>query len=72
MDPDEEDISDPELFVELLNFLDNEMTSEERSNFLNNTLQNIVNRALNLKRWKPRNGLHFSLQQQCKLIAFRF
>lgn len=63
LDPDE-DIPDPNLFVGFLNFLDNDLTSEERNNFFNNTLKIITQRALNLKQWKPRGGLHFSLQQQ--------
>lgn len=28
----------------------------------------MINRALNLKQWKPGGGLHFSLQQQGKFI----
>lgn len=63
LDP-EEDITDPNLFVDFLHFLDKDLTSEERNNFLNNTLKNIITRASNLKQWKPRDGLHFSLQQQ--------
>ncbi|XP_063903078.1 uncharacterized protein LOC135122663 isoform X2 [Zophobas morio] len=63
LDP-EEDTNDPDIFVGLLNFLDNDLTSEERSNFLNKTLQNLIIRALKLKECKPKNGLHFSLQQQ--------
>lgn len=65
LDPDE-DIPDPNLYVGFLNFLDNDLTSEERNNFFNRTLKCIVKRALSLKQWKPRGGLHFSLQQQRK------
>lgn len=67
LDPDDEDSADNQLFIGLLNFLDNDLTIEERSNFLNKTLQNMVNRALELKKHKPRGGLHFSLQQQRKV-----
>jgi poly(ADP-ribose) glycohydrolase len=63
LDP-EEDTTDPDTFVGFLNFLDNDLTSEERSNFLNKTLPSIVKRALKLKENKPKDGLHFSLQQQ--------
>lgn len=66
LDPDE-DIADPHLFIGLLNFLDNDLNNEERSNFLNKTLPNVVRRALALKEYKPKGGLHFSLQQQRKL-----
>lgn len=65
LDPDDEEKKDPDLFIGLLNFLDNDLTCEERSNFLTKTLPNMVNRALQLKQWKPGGGLHFSLQQQC-------
>ncbi|GLV39189.1 Poly(ADP-ribose) glycohydrolase [Carabus blaptoides fortunei] len=64
LDPDDEERRDPDLFIGLLNFLDNDLTCDERSNFLTKTLPNIVNRALQLKQWKPGGGLHFSLQQQ--------
>lgn len=67
LDPDE-DLPDPEQFVGLMNFLDNELTSEERSNFLNKTLPNMIKRALNLKQLKPKDGLHFSLQQQREIV----
>lgn len=69
LDPDDEEIRDPDLFIGLLNFLDNDLTCEERSNFMTKTLPNMINRALNLKQWKPGGGLHFSLQQQSKSIS---
>lgn len=64
LDPEDEEKTERETFAELENFIDNELTEEERIHFLQNTLPNISNRAINLKKWKPRNGLHFSLQQQ--------
>lgn len=67
LDPDEE-VADPQQFVGLSNFLDNELTSEERSVFFNKILPTIVNRALRIKELKPKNGLHFSLQQQRKYL----
>lgn len=69
LDPDE-DLPDPEQFIGLLNFLDNDLTCEERCNFLSKTLPNVIKRALSLKQLKPKDGLHFSLQQQRKL-AFK-
>lgn len=65
LDPDE-DISDPNQFVGLSNFIDNELTSEERTIFFSRTLPSIANRALKIKHLKPKTGLHFSLQQQRK------
>ncbi|KRT79940.1 hypothetical protein AMK59_6474, partial [Oryctes borbonicus] len=71
LDPDE-DLPDPEQFIGLLNFLDNDLTSEERSNFLNRTLPNIIKRALSLKQLKPKDGLHFSLQQQPDCVELEY
>lgn len=65
LDPDE-DIVDPQQFVGLLNFLDNDLTCEERGIFFNKTLPCMINRALKIKELRPKNGLHFSLQQQRK------
>ncbi|KAF5270474.1 hypothetical protein FQA39_LY08352 [Lamprigera yunnana] len=64
LDPEDEEKIERESFVELLNFLDNELAEEERNHFLTDTLPSMVNRAINLKKWKPKGGLHFSLQQQ--------
>ena len=66
LDPDE-DLPDPEQFIGLLNFLDNDINNDERSDFLRKTLPNIIKVALRLKELKPTGGLHFSLQQQCKI-----
>lgn len=63
MDPDD-DTPDPQQFVGLLNFLDNDMTIKERSDFLNKILPCMANRACDLRQYRPKNGLHFSLQQQ--------
>lgn len=63
LDPDEDPI-DPQQFVGLLNFLDNDLSGEERSKFLQKTLPSMAQRAANLKELKPKGGLHFSLQQQ--------
>lgn len=69
IDPDD-DIKDPELMKGLELFLEEEMTEEERRDFLDNTIRIMVNRALHLKRWRPPKGLMFSLQQQSKKYNF--
>ncbi|XP_066257056.1 uncharacterized protein [Euwallacea similis] len=63
LDP-EDDTVDPDHFLGFLYFLHKDMTCEERGNFLNKTLPNIVRRALMIKELRPRSGIHFSLQQQ--------
>ncbi|XP_030751108.1 uncharacterized protein LOC115878685 [Sitophilus oryzae] len=63
LDPDEETV-DPDQFVGFLDFIEQEMTEKERDNLLNHTLPNIAKRALSIKDLRPRNGFHFSLQQQ--------
>ncbi|KAL0895574.1 hypothetical protein ABMA27_011672 [Loxostege sticticalis] len=63
IDP-EDDVKDPDLMKGLEQFLDEEMTEDERRHFLDNTIRIMVNRALHLKRWRPPKGLMFSLQQQ--------
>lgn len=47
-------------------FLEEELTEEERRHFLDNTIRIMVNKALHLKRWRPPKGLMFSLQQQSR------
>ncbi|XP_048520630.1 uncharacterized protein LOC109538689 isoform X2 [Dendroctonus ponderosae] len=71
LDP-EDDTIDPEQFVGFLDFLETEMSCEERSNFLNQTLPNIVKRALMIKELRPRRGVHFSLQQQTDVNEFDY
>uniref|UniRef100_A0A6P7FKF7 poly(ADP-ribose) glycohydrolase n=1 Tax=Diabrotica virgifera virgifera TaxID=50390 RepID=A0A6P7FKF7_DIAVI len=63
LEPDEESI-DPHQFAGFMNFLDNDLTNEERSTFFSKTLPNLATRALKIKECRPKNGLHFSLQQQ--------
>lgn len=67
LDP-EEDTTDPDIFTGLQTFFDNDMTYDERNTFFSSTLKTMVKRALNMKQWKPRGGLHFSLQQQRNLL----
>lgn len=73
LDPDDEN-PDPDQFLGLKNFLELDLTNEEQYRFFNKTLQNIVSRALKLKEVKPKNGLHFSLQQQpdCTDLEYDF
>ncbi|XP_056636959.1 uncharacterized protein LOC130901183 isoform X2 [Diorhabda carinulata] len=63
LEPDEEKV-DPQQFAGFMNFLDNDLTNEERSVFFSKTLPNLAARALKIKECRPKNGLHFSLQQQ--------
>ncbi|XP_076271229.1 uncharacterized protein LOC143203021 isoform X4 [Rhynchophorus ferrugineus] len=63
LDPDEETVN-PEQFEGLYSFIENDMTDNERNVFLSKTLPNIAKRALMIKDLRPRNGFHFSLQQQ--------
>ncbi|XP_067014463.2 uncharacterized protein [Anabrus simplex] len=63
LDPDEE-TPDPTMFSELETFLEKELQPEERRHFLEHTTPAMVQRALQLKQFKPPSGLRFSLQQQ--------
>ncbi|CAH0558173.1 unnamed protein product [Brassicogethes aeneus] len=73
LDPDD-DLVDPDQFTGLLNFLENDVTNEERSNLMNRTLPNVVKHAILIKERKPKRGLHFSLQQQadCTELDYAF
>ncbi|XP_077293936.1 uncharacterized protein LOC143916623 isoform X2 [Arctopsyche grandis] len=71
LDPDEDE-KDPNLFDGLYDFLENDLTNEERTHFMEHTLPSIVRRALHLKHWKPATGLVFSLQQQPDLTELSY
>ncbi|KOC70768.1 Poly(ADP-ribose) glycohydrolase [Habropoda laboriosa] len=71
LDP-EEDVQDPELFVGLGRFLDNDLDSTERNLIFTNTIPRIVERAKALKSCKPPQGLHFSLQQQGDCVEYSY
>ncbi|XP_074031145.1 uncharacterized protein [Leptinotarsa decemlineata] len=73
LEPDEDPV-DPRQLAGFLNFLDNDLTNEERSTFFSKTLPNIASRALKIKELKPKGGLHFSLQQQadCTELEYSF
>ncbi|KAJ8985511.1 hypothetical protein NQ317_015055 [Molorchus minor] len=65
LDPDEEEI-DPQQFVGLLNFF--------RQRFDEKLCQLLQREALKIKELRPKNGLHFSLQQQpdCTELEYSF
>lgn len=70
LDPDESEVPDPTTFNGLESFLMNDLSSEEYSEFFNNTLPSMARRALQLKTLKPPYGLRFSLQQQGEVNLF--
>lgn len=55
---------DPNLFDGLANFIEKDLSFEERENLFNKTIPNIVKQAKALKGNKPPQGLHFSLPQE--------
>lgn len=63
LDP-EEDVQDPDLFSELVMFLDKDLDIAEREQVFTKTIPHMVERAKALRSNKPPQGLHFSLQQQ--------
>ncbi|OXU28965.1 hypothetical protein TSAR_015795 [Trichomalopsis sarcophagae] len=63
LDP-EEDIQEPDLFVGLARYLDEDLSSTEREHVLTKSIPRIASQAKALKTHKPPQGLHFSLQQQ--------
>uniref|UniRef100_A0A146LEU2 poly(ADP-ribose) glycohydrolase n=1 Tax=Lygus hesperus TaxID=30085 RepID=A0A146LEU2_LYGHE len=70
LDPDESDAPDLEVFNGLEKFLMESLDDDERSVFFTQTLPCMAKRALDLKRLRPPNGLHFSLQQQVDRVEF--
>ncbi|XP_026466717.1 uncharacterized protein LOC113370260 [Ctenocephalides felis] len=64
LDPEEDDRDAAALFEGLTLFLDTCLSEEEKQIFMDRTLKCMVQRALDLKKWRPPRGLHFSLQQQ--------
>ncbi|XP_076282609.1 uncharacterized protein LOC143210048 isoform X2 [Lasioglossum baleicum] len=71
LDP-EEDSQDPELFSELISFLENDLDSAERDHVLAKTIPRMVDRAKALRSCKPPQGLHFSLQQQGDSVEYSY
>uniref|UniRef100_A0A023EX02 poly(ADP-ribose) glycohydrolase n=1 Tax=Triatoma infestans TaxID=30076 RepID=A0A023EX02_TRIIF len=69
LDPDEAETSDVDVFNGFHQFLD-ELNDEEKFSFFNHTLPCIAQRAIDLKRLRPPNGLHFSLQQQGDRVEY--
>lgn len=68
LDP-EEDMQDTDLFSMLGTFLNKDLDPVEREQVFTKTIPRMVERAKDLKRTKPPQGLHFSLQQQGIAIA---
>lgn len=71
LDPDE-DVQDPDLFVGLAKFVDDDLGQSERELFFKKTIPRMVDRAKALRATKPPHGLYFSLQQQGENPAERF
>ncbi|KAL0281157.1 UNVERIFIED_CONTAM: hypothetical protein PYX00_002229 [Menopon gallinae] len=70
LDPDEPEKTDPTIFHKLENFVTG-LSPEEQNHFFNHTLRIMAKRALDLKKQKPPNGFHFSLQQQADKMEYR-
>ncbi|XP_031787310.1 uncharacterized protein LOC100122895 isoform X3 [Nasonia vitripennis] len=71
LDP-EEDIQEPDLFVGLARYLDEDLSSTEREHVLTKSIPRIASQAKALKTHKPPQGLHFSLQQQGDTIEHSY
>lgn len=71
LDP-EDDTLDLTIFRGLERFLEEDLDATERNQFMHRTLPSMVDRALQLKKFRPPSGLHFTLQQQgtCLLHAY--
>lgn len=65
LDPDEDD-QDPDRFVGLRKFIEEDFSPVEREELFTKTIPKIVERAKALGSTKPPYGLYFSLQQQGK------
>nr|XP_014283182.1 uncharacterized protein LOC106685156 isoform X3 [Halyomorpha halys] len=70
LEPEEIETSVEDVFSGLKDFLNNDLSDEERLGFYNFTLPCIAQRALDLKRLRPPSGLKFSLQQICDKEEF--
>ncbi|XP_033219409.1 uncharacterized protein LOC117174413 isoform X2 [Belonocnema kinseyi] len=71
LDPDG-DNQDPDLFVGLGRFLDEDLNVTEREHIFLKTIPKIVERAKALRSCKPPQGLHFSLQQQGDTVDYNY
>uniref|UniRef100_A0A336LHU1 poly(ADP-ribose) glycohydrolase n=1 Tax=Culicoides sonorensis TaxID=179676 RepID=A0A336LHU1_CULSO len=63
LDPDEEE-RDAHLFDGLKNFVEGDLSADEKTHFVTQTVKTIAQHAKNLKTLRPPRGLSFSLQQQ--------
>ncbi|XP_023247762.1 poly(ADP-ribose) glycohydrolase-like, partial [Copidosoma floridanum] len=71
LDP-EEDVQDPDLFTGFANYLDRDLSPDERERVFAKTIPRIAKQAKALKAHKPPQGLHFSLQQQGDTIEHSY
>ncbi|XP_050456286.1 uncharacterized protein LOC126854010 isoform X7 [Cataglyphis hispanica] len=71
LDP-EEDMQDTDLFSMLGTFLNKDLDPVEREQVFTKTIPRMVERAKDLKRTKPPQGLHFSLQQQGDSVEYSY
>ncbi|XP_043288041.1 uncharacterized protein [Venturia canescens] len=71
LDP-EEDNQDPEVFVGLGKFVDEDLNEAEREKLFTKTIPRIADRAKALRATKPPQGLYFSLQQQGDCVEYSY
>ncbi|XP_044580163.1 uncharacterized protein LOC123262133 isoform X3 [Cotesia glomerata] len=71
LDPDEDE-QDPDLFVGLAKFIDEDLGPGEREQMFVKTIPKIVERAKALRNTKPPQGLYFSLQQQGDHVEYSY
>ncbi|KAK0180251.1 hypothetical protein PV327_005916 [Microctonus hyperodae] len=71
LDPDEDD-QDPDRFVGLRKFIEEDFSPVEREELFTKTIPKIVERAKALGSTKPPYGLYFSLQQQGDSVEYSY
>lgn len=73
LEPDDESLGDQRVFDVLCDeVVDTWLSDDERQDLFDTQLPTMVDYALQLKSLKPLRGLHFSLQQQSKILLFVF
>lgn len=71
LDPDEEE-RDAHLLDELKSFVDVDLSEEEKTHFVTQTVKTIAQHAKHLKTYRPPRGLSFSLQQQADCVELTY
>lgn len=71
LDPDEEE-RDAHLLDELKSFVDVDLSEEEKTHFVTQTVKTIAQHAKHLKTYRPPRGLSFSLQQQADCVELSY